>query len=999
MSWAYPFDRNLSMLVIAGIGVIVAWLVRDPWGLLVAVVAGSLIGGRRASLMSTAAFALALIGFLVVGGWNAYADHVSSHQLGLLLAVGLATSGLIHLEQATRSSGHDEHEARLIVESMPGHGWSSDREGKYIYVSPSTLKYVGQPVEALDRIEGTDEFGWRQVVHPDDYDRVVESWLHSLRSGEPYANEHRIRRHDGTYRWFRNAGMPSRDRTGRITGWYGTTIDIHDQKTAELALRESRRQLQQMIDAVPALIFSTSPEGAPTYVNERFSDVTGANLADITAANGSPSLSVVHPDDRGAAIEAFKQSLATGSPYRMQYRQIRRGGAYRWTETHAEPLRDENGQILQWYGVCVDIDDLVRAQEALRERERYLQLMVDTIPAFIWCLTPEGAPSYFNKRVIDHIGLSVAELTTPQGRLDLSSIHVDDRLAVHQALERSLATGQPFIEKYRQRRGKTGGHRWTDGRAEALRDADGKIVQWYGVYSDIHDEVMAQESLRERERELSHLVNMVPSYLWRLTPEGEPNFYNKRLVDFFGVATANADKPGLSRLAAIIDTAVHPDDAEGVSAALRHSFSTGEPFSRKYRLRRSDGVYRWVEGRAEPLRDEEGRIVQWYGLAHDIDDHVRADEALRESERTLRQLVETLPAMIDCAAPDGEPIYRSRQLREYLGYSLEDLDKNSGSRLIGTLEAGVHPDDLEGVKASYAFALSTGEPYARKHRLRRFDGAYRWVETRAASMRSGDGAIVQWNVICLDIEDQVRAQEELRQAQERLARASQEASLAELSASIAHEVNQPLAAVVANSHACQRWLNSEPPNLDRAQITVERIIRDANSAADVVSRIRALFRQSVELRSVTTIAKVIAEARELMTEDALRRRVQIDVDVERNLPPVAFDRVQIQQVIINLMRNGIDAMDAIAGHKTLGIKTHRIGDSIHIEISDCGQGVEFPDKIFEPFFTTKEHGMGMGLAICRSIVESHGGRLWVENNEPRGARFIFTLPIELRAAT
>ena len=192
--------------------------------------------------------------------------------------------------------------------------------------------------------------------------------------------------------------------------------------------------------------------------------------------------------------------------------------------------------------------------------------------------------------------------------------------------------------------------------------------------------------------------------------------------------------------------------------------------------------------------------------------------------------------MIDCAGPNGEPIYRSKQLREFLGYNLEDLDGIEKTKLAATLDAGVHPDDLDGVKTRYAHSLATGEPYARRHRLRRHDGEYRWVETRAGPMRNTDGAIVQWNVICLDIDGEVKAEEELRLAQHRLARASQAASLAELSASIAHEVNQPLAAVVTNSHACERWLSVDPPNLDRARRTVERIIRDANGAADVVGR-------------------------------------------------------------------------------------------------------------------------------------------------------------------
>lgn len=208
--------------------------------------------------------------------------------------------------------------------------------------------------------------------------------------------------------------------------------------------------------------------------------------------------------------------------------------------------------------------------------------------------------------------------------------------------------------------------------------------------------------------------------------------------------------------------------------------------------------------------------------------HQQALLSFQRSERSLRELVETLPVMIDCAAPDGELVYRSRQLREFLGYELEELDGVGKSRLAGTIDTSVHPDDVAGVKENLARSLATGDPFARTLRLQRFDGEYRWVDTRAVPMRSADGAIVQWNITCLDIDGEVRAQQKLRLAQERLGRASQLAGLAELSASIAHEVNQPLAAIVANSIACNRWLSADPPNLARAKLTAERIIRDAN---------------------------------------------------------------------------------------------------------------------------------------------------------------------------
>jgi C4-dicarboxylate-specific signal transduction histidine kinase len=265
-------------------------------------------------------------------------------------------------------------------------------------------------------------------------------------------------------------------------------------------------------------------------------------------------------------------------------------------------------------------------------------------------------------------------------------------------------------------------------------------------------------------------------------------------------------------------------------------------------------------------------------------------------------------------------------------------------------------------------------------------------------MRNSDGDIVQWNVICLDIDGEVRAQDELRLAQKSLARASQAASLAELSASIAHEVNQPLAAIVATSHACRRWLSAEPPNMERAKITLERIIRDANSASEVVSRIRALFSQMGRARSPADLTEVIAEVRHLMADELAVKHIHVETEFDGNLPLVHIDRVQMQQVFVNLIRNAIDALDAVVdSRKLIGLRAV-LGDddAIRVEIRDAGAGVQDPDRVFEPFFTTKTNGMGMGLAICRSIIESHDGRLWAFNNKPHGATFAFTLPIQAR---
>jgi C4-dicarboxylate-specific signal transduction histidine kinase len=236
----------------------------------------------------------------------------------------------------------------------------------------------------------------------------------------------------------------------------------------------------------------------------------------------------------------------------------------------------------------------------------------------------------------------------------------------------------------------------------------------------------------------------------------------------------------------------------------------------------------------------------------------------------------------------------------------------------------------------------------------------------------------------------------LRSTQARLSRATQIATVGELSASIAHEVNQPLTAVVANGHACLRWLSAQPPNLAEAKQAAERIIRNGNSAAEVVRRIRALFKQAESEKISLDLNKVIAEVARLMKGEIAKQGVVVEAHLEEDLPLVMADRLQLQQVIFNLMQNGIEAMDTLTDRpKKLVIRSKRQNtNTILIEVRDHGAGLNDFDKPFEAFHTTKQNGMGMGLAICRTIIEAHHGRLWAAPTEGPGATFCFTLPLQ-----
>jgi PAS domain S-box-containing protein len=840
-------------------------------------------------------------------------------------------------------------------------------------------------------------------IHPDDAATFREVLSNCLTTGESFSCRYRLRRADGVYRWMSGRAEPMRDEGGHITQWYGLAHDVDDQVRAEEALRQSEQQLRQMIYAVPVRIWSTPAAGGPIAFNKRFRDHLRSVIPDFDDL-ADPSIErvmqeLIHSEDAPEVRRTLQTCFEAGAAAAMRFRWRERDGIYRWVECRVEPRRNQDGGIEEWYGISLDIDDEMRAQEALRARERELELLVDMVPVNIGRVSPDGLPTFFNKRLIDFLGADIADLDKPGiSRLAAAiatAIHPDDAPGFTEAFGRSLATGEPLFIKYRLHRA-DGVYRWVENRFEPLRDQDGAIVQWYGVSLDIDDEVRAQQALQRSERQLQQLIDTVPAVIWCATPEGIPCYMNKRATDVTGLTLTDLLAPDGSRSL----TVVHPDDRETYDQALARSFKTGTSFEGRYRQRRADGAHRWVESRAEPLRDDSGNIVQWYGATVDVHEMVTTQEALRDRERELSQLVNMVPIFLWRLTPDGTTAtFFNKRLFDFFGQEPAHFDAPGRTQAEVAIDEVVHPDDKVSFGEEFNRCIAAGERFAMRYRVRRFDGVYRWVDGRIEPMRGQDGRILQWYGLAYDIDDHVHAEEALRRASDKLARATQAASLAELSASIAHEVNQPLAAIVANSHACQRWLESDPPNLERAQIIVNRIIRDARSAAEVVSRIRSLFKQAVEPRHPTALASIIAEARNLVTEEATRRRVRIEEEIESDLPLVAFDRVQIQQVLINLIGNGMDAMDFSAGSKVLKVRVRRMGDTVQTEICDRGKGIAFPDKIFEPFFTTKENGMGMGLAICRSIVESHGGQLWAEDNRPHGATFIFTLPVEEKAAS
>jgi PAS domain S-box-containing protein len=366
---------------------------------------------------------------------------------------------------------------------------------------------------------------------------------------------------------------------------------------------------------------------------------------------------------------------------------------------------------------------------------------------------------------------------------------------------------------------------------------------------------------------------------------------------------------------------------------------------------------------------------------------------LRLDFQKLRDVIDTIPAMAWTVRQDGSGAFVNRRWVEFTGLTAADT---SGSGWT----AALHPDDRQQYSEKWRAAVAAGEPFEHEARFYRAgDGEYRWFLARGVPLRDQHGRVVRWYGTLTDIEDRKRAERErqrLLQLEADMAHINRVSTMGELSASIAHEVNQPLSGVVSNGSACLRWLAGETPNLEEAREAARRIVRDGKRAGEVVGRIRALTKRAATPRERLDPNEMIREVLALVGDEAKRKRVIIRIQFGENLPPVSGDRVQLQQVVLNLIMNAIDAMNSLEERsRDLVITTeNNQAEQVVVAVKDFGTGVEenAMGKIFDPFYTTKPGGMGMGLSISSSIVKSHGGRLWAAANDGPGTTFYFTLP-------
>jgi C4-dicarboxylate-specific signal transduction histidine kinase len=425
------------------------------------------------------------------------------------------------------------------------------------------------------------------------------------------------------------------------------------------------------------------------------------------------------------------------------------------------------------------------------------------------------------------------------------------------------------------------------------------------------------------------------------------------------------------------------------------SVLNGSPFATEARFRCFDGKYRWFLNRADPLRDKSGKVIKWYGTNFDIEELKPTETRLRRSEAYLTEAQRlSLTGSFGWIPSTGEIHWSEESFRIF------QYDPSVKPTVKLALQR-VHPDDHAFVREAIDEASRGETNFDLTHRLLMPDGSVKYVHVRSRAVRDADGNLEVVGAIT-DITATKKAEEALRENERRLHAAQAElshigrvATLGELTASITHEVNQPLGAIAANAAAAQRWLTRSTPDIEEAGSAIERIAHEAHRAAAVISRMRELYKKADPKKVRLDINDVISDAMLLVRREAASSQVSLELELASGLPAVLGDRVQLQQVIINLSMNGIQAMANIADRpRELLIRSKQDeADQVVVAVQDLGSGIdpEIADKLFSPFLTTKPNGMGMGLSICRSIIEAHGGRVWASRNSGPGTTFNFTL--------
>jgi PAS domain S-box-containing protein len=873
-------------------------------------------------------------------------------------------------EEALRES---EYKLRQITETVPGLIWSSGPDGKPTHINQRMLDYSGM------RFEDFKDRGWEAFVHPADYPETAEGFYHAIQSGTSYEGVMRLRRADGEFRWHHARSEPLRDRQGRIIQWYGLSVDIDERKKAEDLLRRSEAHLAEA-QRLTHIGVGAYNETAILFGSEETYRIWG-----FDPAHGVPSRQAVferiHPDDRDRMRAGVQRALSEKRRYSTNYRILLPDGTVKHLESIGEPEFSASGELVEIVATQVDVTERKRAEETLRESEYKLRQIVETVPSFLWSLAPDGEPTHFNQRLLDYFGKPFDDFK--HGGWG-AFVHPDDLPETEKALSRAIQTGTSYQAVLRLRRA-DGEFRWHECRCEPLRDREGRIVQWYGLTIDIDEGKKAEDRLRRSEAYLAEAQ--------RLTHTGSAA-YNEREILYWSEEASRTwgfdPLQGIPSREAVWQR-IHPDDVDRINENIERGVREKRSFANELRIILPDGTVKYIEATNHPVFSASGELQEIVVTGTDVTERKRAEHALRESEAKFRDYAETASDWFWEIGPD----YKFTLLTENAFGSRPD-DRIGTACWDHALDLETEPEKWWLIQAT----LDSRKPFRDfVYCSARRNGSPMHVKASGKPVFDADGGFRGYRGTGTDVTALMRAREEherLRQLESDLAHMNRLSMMGELAASLAHEIAQPIATARNNARASMHFLDRSPPDLGQVREALTCVVDDADRAGNILERIRDHIKKAPPRKERVDLNHAIADVVTLAQGAIVKHGVSIQTHFTKGLSDIQVDRVQLQQVVLNLILNAVEAMGSIEeGVRELSIATvqHEAG-GVLVAVRDSGPGIdsEHLDRVFDAFYTTKSSGVGMGLSICRSIIHAHGGRLWADVNTPCGAAFQFTLP-------
>ena len=748
------------------------------------------------------------------------------------------------------------------------------------------------------------------------------------------------------------------------------------QQTAELAAAEERWRAVFENSAIGVAL--ADPNGRFLAVNPVYEEMLGYTERELQQLS---FLDITHEQDIEATQTLIGDLLAgKHRQFQIEKQYRRKNRSLIWVRNNVSLVPGTERVPRFLMALSEDITERKHAEQALLASALNLRRVIDALPTLAWCNLTDGSNEFLNKRWHAYTGLSPEESHGWGWRV---AFHPDDLLPLMKRWQELLISGEPGEIEARLRR-HDGAYRWFLIRVEPLRDEEGKIVRWYGTSIDIEDRKRAEE---ERERLLEAqrvVVETASDAVVSIDENGDIQFANPATTRVFGYDPEEVIGKPLTMLMPEYMRELHKSGfTRYLATGQRHINWQGTELTG---LRKN--------GEEFPVEISFGELTRhghktFTGFIRDISKRKQAEQALRRSQSLLIESQHlSLTGSFSWKVATDE-IRWSEQL-----YRIFE-SKPDAPITLDLIMSRIHPDDVATLSGIYDRARSGVSDLECDHRLLMPDGSVKYLHT-VAHAGGGQHGEREYIGASQDVTQRRLSEEALGRARSELAKVARVTSLGVLTASIAHEVNQPLSGIITNAGTCLRMLSDDPPNVEGARETARRTIRDGNRASDVIARLRTLYSRKDLVPELIDLNETAREVTSLSLDELQRNRVILRHELADDLPSVIGDRVQLQQVILNLLRNASDAMSAVEDRpRQLVIRTERDeGGQVRLMVQDTGIGLDpqAADRLFDAFYTTKGDGMGIGLSISRSIIEAHQGRLWATGNDGPGATFSFSIP-------